>query len=106
MEFNDGFPQRVQYRRTVARQMVIPSSSWPSPSVCLTPQPTVTFHALQEWVHRSGTDVVTMSPEFRQHPLADDWMLGGMVKDMHFPKAEQYFAGQKLRVWRCHTRPL
>jgi hypothetical protein len=96
MQLHDGFPQEVQNRRTVPRQMVVPPSTRPGTGLSLAPQPTVAFHALQKWVQRTGTDIVTVSPQLSQHPLADDGMLIGVMEDVDLPESEENFAGQKL----------
>jgi hypothetical protein len=49
-------------------------------------------------VERAGTDVIAVVSEFLEHPLADDFTLGGMMQHMHLPKREQDFAVDELEV--------
>jgi hypothetical protein len=40
--------------------------------------------------------------QLREHPLADDRTLSGVVKDVHLPEPQENLARQQLRIERCH----
>lgn len=43
-----------------------------------------------------------MMTQLAQHPLADDWVFGGVVKNVDFPEAQQDFTCEQLRVGTSH----
>jgi hypothetical protein len=55
-------------------------------------EPAIAFHALKQGIYGPGADIVPMSTEFMEHPLAHHRAFGCMMEDMDFPKAEQNFA--------------
>jgi hypothetical protein len=50
------------------------------------------FHSLQERIEGPRADLVAMVTQFAHHPLPVNGTLGGMVKYMDLPKAEEDLA--------------
>jgi hypothetical protein len=42
--------------------------------------------------------------QFGQDPLADDWMLGGVMQDVHLPEAQQDLSRQQFGIQGGHEK--
>jgi hypothetical protein len=98
MQFDEGLPEHVQHGRSTSGQVIVAPPPFSFSYGDFGPQPAVSFETLQERVESAWTDVVAVPAQFRQHPLANDGVLGRVMQDVHLPEAQQDLSGQELGV--------
>jgi hypothetical protein len=103
VEFDDDFSQDLQDPSSARGEVIVPTTTFSVTDGGLRAQPSVSLQAFQQRIERARADIVAMSAQLAQHPLADDGMLGGVVKDMDLPEAQQDFARQQLAVSSRHS---
>jgi hypothetical protein len=102
VKFDHGFAHDVEDCRPCWCQVIIAPAAWSTARLRLTSQPSRTLHAFQQRVQRARADVIPMSSELAQNPLTNDWMLRGVMKDVHLPETEQDFACEELAINARH----
>jgi hypothetical protein len=104
MEFDYRFSQHVQHGGTTCGQVIVTPPPFAFSHSDFRPQPPITLKAFQQWIERTWTDVIAVPAQFGEHPLTDDWMLCGVMQDVHLPKAQQDLSGQQLRIRGGHEK--
>jgi len=98
VQFDDRLTKHLKHGGAALGQVIVPTPAFSLSNGGFRAQPTVPFEALEQRVQSPWTDVVAVVTQFREHPLADDRALCGVVEDVDFPKAQQDLARQQLRV--------
>jgi hypothetical protein len=98
MEFDHGFAEHIQDGGASCRQVIVPAAPFPTADSRFRPQPAVAFKSFEEWIERARTDVIPMTAELAQDPLADDRMLGRVMKNVNLPEPKQDLSCQQFRV--------
>ncbi len=106
VQFHDRLAQHLEDGGAAPGQVIVPASAYSLANCGLRAQPPVPFKTLEQRVQGSGTDVVPVVAQFREHPLPDDRALSGVVEDVDFPEAQQNLARQELRIQRCHRNAI
>jgi putative oxidoreductase len=104
VQFDHRFPEHVQHGCATGRQVIVAPPPFPFSHSDFGSQPSVSLEALQEWVERAGTDVIAVSAEFGQDPLADDRVLRGVMHDVHLPEAQQDLSRQQFGIQGSHAK--
>ncbi len=102
VQFDDGLSEYLEHGGAPLRQVIVAAAAFSLPNGGLRAEPPIPLEALQQGVERSGTDVVAVVSQLREHPLADERALSGVVEDVDFPEAQQDFARQQLGVEAGH----
>ncbi len=102
VKLDDGFAEDFEDGRAAFGQVIVAARTLGFSDRCLGTEPAIALEALEQRIQGARADVVPMLSQFAQHPLANDRMLGRVVKDVHFPEAQQNFARQKFGVKTTH----
>jgi hypothetical protein len=102
MQFDHRFPEHVQHGRAAGRQVIVTPAPLPFSNSGFRLQPSVALETFQEWIEGAGTDVVSVTAQLGEHPLADDGMLGGVMQDVHLPEPQQDLSRQEFGVRGGH----
>jgi len=55
-------------------------------------KPIPLYQPVKHWIKRSGANFVSVPPQFLDNPLTMNRLFAGVMQDMYFPKAQQYFS--------------
>jgi hypothetical protein len=102
MQLDHRVAKHVDNGGAALGQMIVPAPSFSLADRGFGTQPPVPFETLKQRIQRPRTDVVPVSTQFREHPLADDRALSRVVKDVDFPEPKENLARQQFRIQRCH----
>jgi hypothetical protein len=94
MQLDHGLAEYVQHGGATSGQVIVASPPFSFPHSHFRSQPPVSFEPFQERVEGAGTDVIAVPAQFGEDPLADDWMLRGVMQDVHLPEAQQDLSRQ------------
>ncbi|OFW29645.1 MAG: hypothetical protein A3H97_01760 [Acidobacteria bacterium RIFCSPLOWO2_02_FULL_65_29] len=96
VELDHGLAEDLQHGGPTVREAIVPPAPFPLADSGFGPQPPVAFQTLQERIERARADVVAMASQLAEDPLADDWMLGRVMKNVDFPEAQQDLSREQL----------
>ena len=105
VKFDDGFAEHFENGRPALGQMIVAAGALGFANGSFRTEPAIALEALEQWIQSARANVVAMLSQLAEHPLADDRMFSGMVKDVHFPESQQDFARKKFRVQAGHGEP-
>jgi len=92
VEFGEALAHEVEDFSALAGQDVVFAGAGAGFGITGDFQPAAPRHAMEDGVKGAGADFVAVMAQLVEHPLAVDGRLGGMVQNMHLPKAQKNLA--------------
>jgi hypothetical protein len=104
VQFHDHAPDNLKDFTSGGGQVIVAAGTRADTTrFDLTTQPAIVGHPLQQWVQRARADIVPMTPELGQNPLADDRVLTRVMEDVHLPEAQENLSRDRLPVDAGHA---
>lgn len=103
MQLDDGLAKNLEHGGATGREVIVASAAQARRRIALTSEPAITLHPLQKRIQRARADPVPMPAKLFQDPLTHHRFLGGVMKDVDLPKAEEDLPGHGFMIDNRHV---
>jgi len=99
-EFVELAQHGIEHHTSLPCEAIRSPGAGSSVRIDIASQPTEVLHPMKDGIQGPRADVVSVSPQFQEHPLADDRLFAGMVKYVDLPESQEDLSLQSFRVNR------